>query len=96
LITSFVAAELLYRARAERGQSRAEALREADNSRMRFSLPFPRSENPTDYNKGLAHELQSLATKNDDHRRTGGSTNRLVTDLLMSRVSTVARSLTSS
>jgi two-component system sensor histidine kinase KdpD len=85
LITSFVAAELLYRARAERAAvERAEALREAD--RLKDALLASLSHDlrtPLTTIKGLAHELQSLG---DDRtliiEEQADRLNRLVTDLL--------------
>jgi len=85
LITSFVAAELLYRARAERAAvERAEALREAD--RLKDALLASLSHDlrtPLTTIKGLAHELQPLG----DERtliieEQADRLNRLVTDLL--------------
>lgn len=85
LITSLVAAELLYRARAERAAvERAEALREAD--RLKDALLASLSHDlrtPLTTIKGLAHELQSLG----DERtliieEQADRLNRMVTDLL--------------
>jgi K+-sensing histidine kinase KdpD len=85
LITSFVAAELLYRARAERAAvERAEALREAD--RLKDALLASLSHDlrtPLTTIKALAHELQPLG----DERtliieEQADRLNRLVTDLL--------------
>jgi two-component system sensor histidine kinase KdpD len=85
LITSLVAAQLLYRARAERAAvERAEALREAD--RLKDALLASLSHDlrtPLTTIKGLAHELQPLG----DERtliieEQADRLNRLVTDLL--------------
>lgn len=85
LITSLVAAQLLYRARAERAAvERAEALREAD--RLKDALLASLSHDlrtPLTTIKGLAHELQSLG----DERtliieEQADRLNRMVTDLL--------------
>ncbi|HEV7387905.1 MAG TPA: ATP-binding protein [Gemmatimonadaceae bacterium] len=85
LITSVVAAELLYRARSERAAvERAEALREAD--RLKDALLASLSHDlrtPLTAIKGLAHELQHLG----DERaliieEQADRLNRLVTNLL--------------
>jgi K+-sensing histidine kinase KdpD len=85
LITSLVAAQLLYRARAERAAvERAEALREAD--RLKDALLASLSHDlrtPLTTIKGLAHELQSFG----DERtliieEQADRLNRMVTDLL--------------
>lgn len=85
LITSVVAAQLLYRARAERAAvERAEALREAD--KMKDALVASVSHDlrtPLTTIKGLAHEMQSLG----DERtfiieEQADRLNRLVNDLL--------------
>jgi K+-sensing histidine kinase KdpD len=85
LITSLVAAQLLYRARAERAAvERAEALREAD--RLKDALLASLSHDlrtPLTTIKGLAHELQSLG----DERtliieEQADRLNRMVSDLL--------------
>ena len=85
LITSVVAAQLLYLARAERAAvERAEALREAD--RLKDALLASLSHDlrtPLTTIKGLAHELQSLG----DERtliieEQADRLNYLVTDLL--------------
>lgn len=85
LITSLVAAQLLYRARAERAAvERGEALREAD--RLKDALLASLSHDlrtPLTTIKGLAHELQSLG----DERtliieEQADRLNRMVTDLL--------------
>jgi two-component system sensor histidine kinase KdpD len=85
LITSFVAAELLYRARAERAAvERAEALREADKLKDALLASLSHDlRTPLTTIKGLAHELQSLG----DERtliieEQADRLNRLVTDLL--------------
>lgn len=85
LITSLVAAQLLYRARAERAAvERVQALREAD--RLKDALLASLSHDlrtPLTTIKGLAHELRSLG----DERtliieEQADRLNRLVTDLL--------------
>jgi len=85
LITSLVAAQLLYRARAERAAvERAEASREAD--RMKDSLVASLSHDlrtPLTTIKALAHELQSVG----DERtfiieEQADRLNRIVNDLL--------------
>jgi two-component system sensor histidine kinase KdpD len=85
LITSVVAAELLYRARAERAAvERAEALREAD--KMKDALVASLSHDlrtPLTTIKGLAHEMQSVG----DERtyiieEQADRLNRIVNDLL--------------
>lgn len=85
LITSIVAAQLLYRARAERAAvERAEALREAD--KMKDALVASLSHDlrtPLTTIKGLAHELQSVG----DERtfiieEQADRLNRIVNDLL--------------
>ncbi len=85
LITSIVAAQLLYRARAERAAvERAEALREAD--KMKDALVTSLSHDlrtPLTTIKGLAHELQSVG----DERtfiieEQADRLNRIVNDLL--------------
>jgi two-component system sensor histidine kinase KdpD len=85
LITSFVAAELLYRARAERAAvERAEALREADKLKDALLASLSHDlRTPLTTIKGLAHELQSFG----DERtmiieEQADRLNRLVTDLL--------------
>src|SRR4030081_103612 len=85
LITSFVAAELLYRARAERAAvERAEALREADKLKDALLASLSHDlRTPLTTIKGLAHELKSLG----DERtliieEQAARLNRLVTDLL--------------
>jgi two-component system, OmpR family, sensor histidine kinase KdpD len=85
LITSFVAAELLYRARAERAAvERAEALREADKLKDALLASLSHDlRTPLTTIKCLAHELQSLG----DERtmiieEQADRLNRLVTDLL--------------
>jgi K+-sensing histidine kinase KdpD len=85
LITSFVAAELLYRARAERAAvERAEALREADKLKDALLASLSHDlRTPLTTIKGLAHELQSLG----DERtliieEQADRLNHLVTDLL--------------
>ncbi|HEX9221337.1 MAG TPA: DUF4118 domain-containing protein, partial [Gemmatimonadaceae bacterium] len=62
LVTSFVAAELLYRARAERAAvERAEALREADKLKDALLASLSHDlRTPLTTIKGLAHELQSI------------------------------------
>jgi K+-sensing histidine kinase KdpD len=85
LITSFVAAELLYRARAERAAvERAEALREADKLKDALLASLSHDlRTPLTTIKGLAHELQPLG---DDRtmiiEEKADRLNRLVTDLL--------------
>jgi K+-sensing histidine kinase KdpD len=85
LITSLVAAQLLYRARAERAAvERAEILREAD--KMKDALVASLSHDlrtPLTTIKGLAHELQSVG----DERtfiieEQADRLNRIVNDLL--------------
>jgi two-component system sensor histidine kinase KdpD len=85
LITSVVAAQLLYSARAERAAvERAEALREAD--KMKDALVTSLSHDlrtPLTTIKGLAHELQSIG----DERtfiieEQADRLNRIVNDLL--------------
>lgn len=85
LITSFVAAELLYRARAERAAvERAEALREADKLKDALLASLSHDlRTPLTTIKALAHELQPLG----DERtliieEQADRLNRLVTDLL--------------
>ena len=85
LITSFVAAQLLYRARAERAAvERAEALREADKLKDALLASLSHDlRTPLTTIKGLAHELQSMG----DERtliieEQADRLNRLVTDLL--------------
>lgn len=90
LITSIVAAQLLYRARAERAAvERAEALREADKLKDALLASLSHDlRTPLTTIKGLAHELQSYG----DERtliieEQADRLNRLVTDLLeMARV----------
>ena len=85
LITSFVAAELLYRARAERAAvERAEALREADKLKDALLASLSHDlRTPLTTIKALAHELQPIG----DERtliieEQADRLNRLVTDLL--------------
>jgi K+-sensing histidine kinase KdpD len=85
LITSFVAAQLLYRARAERAAvERAEALREADKLKDALLASLSHDlRTPLTTIKALAHELQPLG----DERtliieEQADRLNRLVTDLL--------------
>jgi two-component system sensor histidine kinase KdpD len=85
LITSVVAAELLYRARSERAAvERAEALREADKLKDALLASLSHDlRTPLTAIKGLAHELQHLG----DERaliieEQADRLNRLVTDLL--------------
>ena len=85
LTTSFVAAELLYRARAERAAvERAEAFRQADKLKDALLASLSHDlRTPLTTIKGLAHELQSLG----DERtliieEQADRLNRLVTDLL--------------
>jgi len=85
LITSFVAAELLYRARAERAAvERAEALREADKLKDALLASLSHDlRTPLTTIKALAHELQPFG----DERtlvieEQADRLNRLVTDLL--------------
>jgi len=85
LITSFVAAELLYRARAERAAvEREEALREAEKLKDALLASLSHDlRTPLTTIKGLAHELQPLG----DERtliieEQADRLNRLVTDLL--------------
>lgn len=85
LITSLVAAQLLYRARSERAAvERAEALREADKLKDALLASLSHDlRTPLTAIKGLAHELQPLG----DERaliieEQADRLNRLVTDLL--------------
>lgn len=85
LITSLVAAQLLYRARAERAAvERVQALREADKLKDALLASLSHDlRTPLTTIKGLAHELQSLG----DERtliieEQADRLNRLVTDLL--------------
>ena len=85
LITSIVAAQLLYRARSERAAvERAEALREADKLKDAFLASLSHDlRTPLTTIKGLAHEMQPLG----DERaliieEQVDRLNRLVTDLL--------------
>lgn len=85
LVTSFVAAELLYRARAGRAAvERAEALREADKLKDALLASLSHDlRTPLTTIKALAHELQPLG----DERtliieEQADRLNRLVTDLL--------------
>jgi len=85
LVTSFVAAELLYRARAERAAVEgAEALREADKLKDALLASLSHDlRTPLTTIKALAHELKSLG----DERtliieEQADRLNRLVTDLL--------------
>ena len=85
LITSVVAAELLYRARSERAAvERAEALKEADKLKDALLASLSHDlRTPLTAIKGLAHELQPLG----DERaliieEQADRLNRLVTDLL--------------
>jgi len=85
LITSLVAAQLLYRARAERAAvERAEALREADKLKDALLASLSHDlRTPLTTIKALAHELQPLG----DERtliieEQADRLNRLVTDLL--------------
>ena len=85
LITSVVAAQLLYRARSERqAVESAEALREADKLKDALLASLSHDlRTPLTAIKGLAHELQSLG----DERtlmieEQADRINRLVTDLL--------------
>src|SRR6476660_6072080 len=85
LITSFVAAQLLYRARSERAAvERAEALREADKLKDALLASLSHDlRTPLMTIKALAHELQPLG----DERtfiieEQADRLNRLVTDLL--------------
>lgn len=85
LITSVVAAQLLYRARSEReAVERAEALREADKLKDALLASLSHDlRTPLTAIKGLAHELQPLG----DERtllieEQADRLNRLVTDLL--------------
>ena len=85
LVTSLVAAELLYRARAERAAvERAEALREADKLKDALLASLSHDlRTPLTTIKALAHELQPLG----DERtliieEQADRLNRLVTDLL--------------
>lgn len=85
LVTSFVAAQLLYRARAERAAvERAEALREADKLKDALLASLSHDlRTPLTTIKALAHELLPLG----DERtliieEQADRLNRLVTDLL--------------
>jgi two-component system sensor histidine kinase KdpD len=85
LVTSFVAAQLLYRARAERAAvERAEALREADKLKDALLASLSHDlRTPLTTIKALAHELKPLG----DERtliieEQADRLNRLVTDLL--------------
>jgi K+-sensing histidine kinase KdpD len=85
LVTSFVAAQLLYRARAERAAvERAEALKEADKLKDALLASLSHDlRTPLTTIKALAHELQPLG----DERtliieEQADRLNRLVTDLL--------------
>jgi len=85
LITSVVAAQLLYRARSERAAvERAEALREADKLKDALLASLSHDlRTPLTAIKGLAHEMQPLG----DERaliieEQADRLNRLVTDLL--------------
>ncbi|HJQ54442.1 MAG TPA: ATP-binding protein [Gemmatimonadaceae bacterium] len=85
LITSVVAAQLLYQARSERAAvERAEALREADKLKDALLASVSHDlRTPLTAIKGLAHELQALG----DERtlmieEQADRLNRLVTDLL--------------
>ena len=85
LITSLVAAQLLYRARSERAAvERAEALREADKLKDALLASLSHDlRTPLTAIKGLAHEMQPLG----DERaliieEQADRLNRLVTDLL--------------
>jgi two-component system sensor histidine kinase KdpD len=85
LITSVVAAQLLYRARSERAAvERAEALREADKLKDALLASLSHDlRTPLTAIKGLAHELQPLG----DERaliieEQADRLNRLVSDLL--------------
>ncbi len=85
LITSIVAAQLLYRARSERAAvERAEALREADKLKDALLASLSHDlRTPLTAIKGLAHEMQPLG----DERaliieEQADRLNRLVTDLL--------------
>jgi len=85
LITSMVAAQLLYRARSERAAvERAEALREADKLKDALLASLSHDlRTPLTAIKGLAHEMQPLG----DERaliieEQADRLNRLVTDLL--------------
>ena len=85
LITSIVAAELLYRARSERAAvERVEALREADKLKDALLASLSHDlRTPLTAIKGLAHEMQPLG----DERalmieEQADRLNRLVTDLL--------------
>lgn len=90
LVTSVIAAQLLYRARAERAAvERVEALREADKLKDALLASVSHDlRTPLTTIKGLAHELQSFG----DERtliieEQADRLNRLVTDLLeMARV----------
>jgi two-component system, OmpR family, sensor histidine kinase KdpD len=85
LITSLVAAQLLYRARSERAAvEKAEAFRQADQLKDALLASLSHDlRTPLTTIKGLAHELQSLG----DERalvieEQADRLNRLVTDLL--------------
>jgi two-component system sensor histidine kinase KdpD len=85
LVTSIVAAQLLYRARSERAAvERAEALREADKLKDALLASLSHDlRTPLTAIKGLAHEMQPLG----DERaliieEQADRLNRLVTDLL--------------
>lgn len=85
LITSFVAAELLYRARAERAAvERAEALREADKLKDALLASLSHDlRTPLTTIKALAHELQPLGDERTFMiEEQADRLNRLVTDLL--------------
>ena len=85
LITSFVAAELLYRARAERAAVEgAEALREADKLKDALLASLSHDlRTPLTTIKALAHELQPLGDERTFMiEEQADRLNRLVTDLL--------------
>lgn len=85
LITSVVAAQLLYRARSERAAvERAEALREADKLKDALLASLSHDlRTPLTAIKGLAHELQSLGDERSLMiEEQADRLNRLVTDLL--------------